>query len=113
MLFRSIVSFYGLSQWLSGKESVCNAGVAGDAALIPGSGRSPQVGNGNPLQYSCLEIPRTEDPGGLQRVGHNLATEHRDAVLYTMLFSQTTSFCHLSMTEITLGALFYKIIEWQ
>ena len=80
---------------------------------IPGSGRSPQVGNGNPLQYSCLEIPRTEDPGGLQRVRHNLATEHRDAVLYTMLFSQTTSFCHLSMAEITLGALFYKIIEWQ
>ena len=35
------------------KESACNAG---DAGLIPGSGRSPGEGNGNPLQYSCLEI---------------------------------------------------------
>ena len=34
------------------KESACNAG---DRALIPGSGRSPGEGNGNPLQYSCLE----------------------------------------------------------
>ena len=35
-----------------GKESACNAG---DQGLIPGSGRSPGEGNGNPLQYSCLE----------------------------------------------------------
>ena len=31
------------------------AGAAGDVGLIPGSGRSPGGGNGNPLQYSCLE----------------------------------------------------------
>ena len=37
-----------------GKESVCNAG---EPASIPGWGRSPGEGNGNPLQYSCLEIP--------------------------------------------------------
>ena len=37
-----------------GKESACNAG---DQGLIPGSGRSPREGNGNPLQYSCLENP--------------------------------------------------------
>ena len=30
---------------------------AGDVNLIPGSGRSPEEGNGNPLQYSCLEKP--------------------------------------------------------
>ena len=44
----------GLHQWLSGKEYACNAG---DAGLIPGSGRSPGGGHGNPLQYSCLENP--------------------------------------------------------
>ena len=38
-----------------GKESACNAGDTGDASSIPGSGRSLGVGNGNPLQYSCLE----------------------------------------------------------
>ena len=36
------------------KESACNAG---DLVLIPGLGRSPEEGNGNPLQYSCLENP--------------------------------------------------------
>ena len=42
---------------------------AGDAGLIPGLGRSPGGGNGNPLQYSCLDIPWTEEPGGLQSMG--------------------------------------------
>ena len=36
------------------KESTCNAG---DLGSIPGSGKSPGVGLGNPLQYSCLENP--------------------------------------------------------
>ena len=44
-----------LPPWLSGKESICDAGTAGDAGSIPWSGRSPGKGNGNPLQYSCLE----------------------------------------------------------
>ena len=44
-----------LPQWLSGKESTCNAGDTGDVGLICGSGRSPGGGHGNPLQYSCLE----------------------------------------------------------
>ena len=43
-----------LPWWLSGKESTCNAG---DAGSIPQSGRSPGGGDGNPLQYSCLENP--------------------------------------------------------
>ena len=38
-----------------GKESACNAG---DSASIPGSERSPEEGNGYPLQYSCLENSR-------------------------------------------------------
>ena len=40
-----------------GKESVCNAR---DLGSIPGSGRSPEEGNDNRLQYPCLEIPWTE-----------------------------------------------------
>ena len=49
---------------------------AGDVSSIPGLGRSPGEGNGNPLQYSCLENP--VDRGacqatvyGIARVGHN------------------------------------------
>ena len=49
-----------------GKESTCNAG---DPSLIPGLGRSPGEGNGNPLQYSCLGVLWTEEPGGLQSMG--------------------------------------------
>ena len=51
-----------------------NAGAAGEAGSIPGSGRSPGGGNGNPLQYSCWEIPRTEEPGGLQSKGSQSQT---------------------------------------
>ena len=39
------------------KNPPANAGDAGDAGSIPGSGRSPGGGHGNPLQYSCLENP--------------------------------------------------------
>ena len=45
-------SFGGFSGGSDGAESACNAG---DLDLIPGSGRSPGGGHGNPLQYSCLE----------------------------------------------------------
>ena len=46
------------------KESTCNAG---DLGSIPGSGKSPGGGLGNPLQYSCLENPR----GQRSLVGYN------------------------------------------
>ena len=42
----TVLSIFGLSQWLSGKEATCNAGNAGDAGLTPGLGRSPGEGNG-------------------------------------------------------------------
>ena len=42
---------------LSSKGATCNAGDSGDLGLIPGSRRSPEEGNVNPLQYSCLENP--------------------------------------------------------
>ena len=57
-------------QWLSSKESTCNAG---DTGSIPGSGRSPGEGNGNPLQYSCLKIPM--DKGAWWATVHGVAKE--------------------------------------
>ena len=51
-----------------GKESACNAG---DPGLIPGSGRSPGEGNGNPLQYSCLENSMDREAG--QAAVHGIA----------------------------------------
>ena len=40
------------------KNPPANAGAIRDVALIPGTGRSPGGGHGNPLQYSCLENPK-------------------------------------------------------
>ena len=51
-----------------GKESACSAGNMG---LIPGLGRSPGEGNGNPLQYSCLGNPM--DGGAWQATVHGVA----------------------------------------
>ena len=57
------------------KNTPANTGDVEDAGLIPASGRSPEGGPGNPLQYSYWENP-TEEPCGLQstgsqRVGHD------------------------------------------
>ena len=70
-------NYWGFPGGLDGKASASNAG---DLGLIPGSGRSPGEGNGNPLQYSCLEnsIDRVAwqaiQSMGSRRVGHNWAT---------------------------------------
>ena len=49
------------------RNSSANAGDAGDVRLIPGSRTSPEEGNGNPLQYSCLENPM--DRGAWRAIG--------------------------------------------
>ena len=54
------------------KESACNAGNPRDAGSVLGSRRSPEEGNGNPLQYSCLENLMTEETGGLQSMGSQI-----------------------------------------
>ena len=70
-----------LLRWHSGKES---AYQARDMSLIPGLKRSPDEGNGNPLQYSCLENPM--DRGAWQ------ATVHRAAKSQTRLNDFTLPF---------------------
>ena len=54
-----------------GSEGKASAYNVGDLGSIPGSGRSPREGNGNPLQYSCLESPM--DGGSLQATVHGVA----------------------------------------
>ena len=53
------------------KNLPANVGDSRDAGSIPGLGRSPGGGNGNPLQYSCLENPM--DRGALQATVHGVA----------------------------------------
>ena len=55
------------------KNPPANTGHVGDTGLIPGLGRSPGGGNGNPLQYSCLE--NSIDKGAWQATIHGVAKE--------------------------------------
>ena len=64
----STVHAVGFPGGLDGKASACNAG---DLGLIPESGRSPGVGNSNPLQYSCLE--NSMDGGAWWAAVHGVA----------------------------------------
>ena len=69
----------GIPWWFSGKESTCQAVNAGS---IPGSGRSPREGHGNPLQYSCLGNPMDRGAWraalhGVTRVAQSWATEQQ------------------------------------
>ena len=65
------------------KNPPANGGAMG---VIPGSGRSPGEGNGNPLQYSCLGNPTDREAWwttvqGVQRVGQDLVTEQQQMSL--------------------------------
>ena len=68
-----LVRFLGFPHSSVGKESTCNAG---DPVSIPGWGRCPGEGNGNPLQYSCLENPM--DIGAWQATVHGVMRVRHD-----------------------------------
>ena len=96
-----------------GKESACNTG---DLGSIPGSGRSPREGNGNPLQYSCLENPM--DRGAwwatvhvVARVGHNWVTSLSLPLYGKMGFILLRIFLTNKGLQ-TLCRVFYKQLPW-
>ena len=63
------------------KNLSANAGDTGDGILIPGLGRSPGGGNGNPLQYSCLE--NSMDRGVWQATVHSVAESQTQLIVHT------------------------------
>ena len=68
IFYYSDIVFMGLPWWLNSKESAFNVG---DMGSIPGPGRSPGEGNGNALQYSCLE--NLMDRGAWWAIVHGVA----------------------------------------
>ena len=89
------------------QESVgANARDLRDMGLIPGSRRSPEGGNGNPLQYFCLENPMDRGawcrllPMGSQRVGHNWAT---DLIWSEELYPSCKLVTMITCAELCLG----------
>ena len=65
------IDFSSTNDFPGGSDGTTSAYNAGDPGSIPGSGRSPGEGNGNPLQYSCLENPM--DGGARQATVHGVA----------------------------------------
>ena len=77
------------------QESACNAGDTGYTGLILGSKRSSGEGNGDPLQYSCLENPLDRGAWWLrfmasQRVGNNWVTKHSTSLPFFMALDVNT-----------------------
>ena len=89
-----------------GKEPICQSRRHETWSL--GGGRYPGGGCGNPLQYSCLENPWTEEPGGLQllvlqRVGHdwsNWACKQKQTITYRMDKQQDPIIYHRKLNSI-------------
>ena len=80
-----------LPRWHSGKESACHWVDTGDSGSIPGSGRSPGVGNSNLLHYSCLDNSMGRGAWlasvhRLQRVGHDWAYTPRASINFHQNF---------------------------
>ena len=76
-----------MQRWgfLGGSEDKASACNAGDLDLIPGLGRSPGEGNGNPLQYSCLENPM--DRGAWWATVHKVAKSRTRLSDFTFFLS--------------------------
>ena len=70
------VCVYAYMGFPGGSHSKESAWDAGDLGSIPGLGRSPGKGIGNPLQYSCLENPMDRGAGGLQSMGSQRVRHH-------------------------------------
>ena len=86
------------------KESAC---YAGDLGLILGSGRSPGEGNGNPLQYSCLENPI--DRGAWQATVHGITKSWTWSFSRVLLFVTPWTVALQAPLSMVFQA---RIVEW-
>ena len=76
-----VILFEKEAGWRSAKESACSEGNMRDVGLIPGLGRSPGGGNGNPLQYSCLGS--SMDRGAWQPTVHGVVKSWTQLSMHT------------------------------
>ena len=98
------------SGFSGGSEVKASACSVGDLGLIPGLRKSTGEGNGNPLQYSCLQNPWTEEPSGLQSTGLQSQTWLSDFI-FAFTFSATFKYTLLldSVTICIIPSLFFTL----
>ena len=78
----------GLPRWLNSEESTCSVGATGDLGSVPGLGRSPEGGHGDPLQDSCWENPM--DRGALQATVHGVTKSWHDWVNLICMYADNS-----------------------
>ena len=83
------------------KNLPTNAGDARDVVSIPGSGRFPERGNSNPLQYSCLES--SMDRGVWQATVHGVAKSQEHTSIYPTPWSSCSLLRNLGLDQIQFG----------
>ena len=79
--------------FLGGSDGKASARTAGGPGLIPRSGRSPGEGNGNPLQYSCLE--NSTDGGAWWTTVHGVAKSRTRLIDFTFTFHYLSVYTHV------------------
>ena len=79
--------------FLGGSDGKASARTAGGPGLIPRSGRSPGEGNGNPLQYSCLE--NSMDGGAWWTTVHGVAKSRTRLIDFTFTFHYLSVYIHV------------------
>ena len=102
-------SLWGFPNDSAGKDSACSVGDTGDVGSIPGSGRSPEGGHGNPLQHSCLE--NTTDRGVSQTTVQRITKSQTQLAVSTIcfvflwfvIFSLASDFIYLSLLSLSLS----------
>ena len=99
----SLADAKGASPVAQSKESGCDARAAGDLGLIFGSGRSSREGNGNPLQYYCLENPM--DRGALQATVPGVAKSWTQLSDFTFTFQVRATGVQVVFSQFSSTAL--------
>ena len=109
------IGYMGLPWWLSGKESACIVGATGDLGSIPGSGRSPGRGHGNPLWYSCLENPM--DRGAWWAIVHSVTnswTQLKQLSAYTGCMEKFPYLCsYIGLAKKFIQVFLYRLTKTQ
>ena len=96
-------NFHFMMEFPGGSEVKASACNTGDLGSIPGSGRSPREGNGNPFQYSCLENPM--DGGAWWGTIHGVAKSQTRLTDFTFTFKKSCDLQIVHHVAVRIGSM--------